>query len=181
MPAVMNLVVKAASRAPRIGDELHAVVAGNSPNIPVGKVLPLERFVSDSTSSFRSTTWIFLSFAGVALILATIGIYGMVSYSVTQRTYEISLRMAIGATAGSVVRMILGQSLRVILLGITGGLVAAFFLTRSLSSLLFGVTAGDPRIFAGVSLLVTMVACAASAVPAWRASRIDPARTLRAE
>lgn len=181
MPAVMNLVVKAASRAPHIGDELRAVVAGNSPDIPVGQVLPLERFVSDSTSNFRSTTWIFLSFAGVALILATIGIYGMVSYSVTQRTYEISLRMAIGATAGSVVRLILGHSLRVILAGITAGLVAAFFLTQSLSSLLFGVAAGDPRVFVGVSLFVTMVASAASAVPAWRASRIDPARTLRAE
>jgi predicted permease len=181
IPAVMNLVVRTAADRPGIGDALHQVAAANSPNVPVGRAAPIEGLVNDSVSNFRSTTWIFLSFAGVALLLAAIGVYGMVSYSVTQRTFEISLRIAIGASTGNIVRMILTEGLWVILAGTTAGLAAAWFLTRSLSSLLYGVKADDPRIFAAVALLLTLVAAAASAIPAWRASRIDPIHTLRSE
>jgi predicted permease len=181
MPAAMNLVLKTTSGARAIEDELHQLAAANNPNIPVSKVFPLERFVNDSVANFRSTTLLFLSFAGVALLLATIGIYGMVSYAVSQRTYEIGLRMAIGASTSSVVSMILGQSLRVILSGVAGGLIVAFFVTRSLSSLLYGVAAADPLVFAGASLFLIFVAVVASSIPAWRVARIDPTRTLRAE
>jgi len=117
----------------------------------------------------------------VALVLAGIGTYGLVSYSVAQRTYEISLRMAIGATSSEVVRMILYQSLRVSFAGAVAGLVAAVFLTQALSALLFEVSATDPLAFGIASVFLLFVATLASSLPAWRASRIDPARTLRAE
>ncbi len=143
--------------------------------------MSLTDIVGDSISGFRSTIWVFLSFAAAALLLAAIGLYGLMSYSVSQRTYEISVRMAIGAPASSVVGLILGQSLRITMIGITAGIAAAFLLTRFLSGMLVGVKATDPFIFAGVVLLVLLVTVTASSIPAWRAARIDPIRTLRAE
>ncbi len=181
IPAGMNLIVKTAGVAPRASDDLYRLAASANPNIPVGKVVRLDRLAGESISDLRTTTWILLSFAAVALILATIGIYGLVSYTVTQRTYEISLRMAIGATNGSIVRMILGQGLRVALAGMAAGLLAALFLTRALTALLFDTAPADPLIYACVSAFLFAVALAASLIPAWRASRVDPIRTLRAE
>jgi predicted permease len=181
IPAVMNLLVKTAGSVEEAGADIRRVAVEANPEIPVGKILPLTQVVGDSISGFRSTTWLFLSFAAAALILAAIGLYGLMSYSVSQRTYEISMRMAIGAQAGSIISLILNQSLRITALGIGAGVAASFLLTRFLSGLLFGVTATDPLTFAGVSLLLLIVAVAASAIPAWRAARIDPIRTLRAE
>src|SRR6266849_1543852 len=105
------------------------------------------------------------------MILAAVGIYGLVSYSVTQRTYEIGVRMAIGATKGSVVAMILMQSLKVAALGIGTGIAAAIIITRFLSSLLFGVAATDPFTFSSVTALLLGVTAAASCIPAWRAAQ----------
>ena len=181
VPAVMNLIVRTSGRATQTADELNRLASARNPNIPVGKVLDLERLAGDSVSNFRSTTWLFLSFACVALVLATIGIYGLVSYSVTQRAYEISLRMAVGATGVSIVRMILVRSLRVTLLGLVAGLAGAFSLVRGLSALLFGVAATDPLIYISVSVFLVCVATLASFIPAWHASRIDPIRSLRSE
>jgi putative ABC transport system permease protein len=147
----------------------------------VGKVVHLEQLAGDSVSNFRATTWLFLSFAAVALFLATIGIYGLVSYSVAQRAHEISIRMAIGATPAGVMRMILARSLRVALLGTIAGLVGAFVAIRGLSALLYGVAPTDPLIYASVSAFLLCVTALASFVPAWRTSRIDPIRKLRAE
>jgi ABC-type antimicrobial peptide transport system permease subunit len=152
-----------------------------NPDVPVGEVLTLTGIVGDSISGLRSTIWIFLSFAATALLLAAIGIYGLMSYSVSQRAYEISVRMATGATNASIVRLILGQSLRITLIGMIAGIGASFLLTRFLSGLLFHVTATDPLIFVYVCLFLATVAAAASSIPAWRASCIDPIRTLRAE
>ncbi|MFL6350812.1 MAG: ABC transporter permease [Bryobacteraceae bacterium] len=181
IPAVMDLLVKTTATAEQVAAELRRVAVNANPNVPVGRVMTLTDIVGNSISGFRSTIWVFLSFASAALLLAAIGLYGLMSYSVSQRTYEISVRMAIGAPRSSVAGLILSQSLRITMIGIVSGIVAAFLLSRLLSKMLVGVTATDPLTFAGVVLLVLIVAVTASSVPAWRAARIDPIRTLRAE
>jgi predicted permease len=181
IPVAMNLLVKTAALAGQTSGELRRLAVGANPDVPAGRVLSLTDVKGDSISDFRSTIWVFLSFAGVALFLAAIGLYGLMSYSVSQRTYEISVRMAIGAQASSVVGLILGESLRVTMIGLIAGLAVSFLSTRFLSSMLFGVTATDPLTFGVVSLLILLVAAAASSIPAWRAARIDPIKTLRAE
>lgn len=181
IPVVMNLLVKTTAIADQAAVELRSIAVNANPNVPVGRVMNLTDIVGNSISGLRSTIWVFLSFAAAALLLAAIGLYGLMSYSVSQRTYEISVRMAIGAPASSVVRLILSQSLRITMMGIIIGIVAAFLLTRLLSEMLVGVTSTDPLTFAGVVLLVLIVTVTASSIPAWRAARIDPIRTLRAE
>jgi predicted permease len=136
-PAVMNLLVKTASNAPLAPHEIRQAAMEANPNVPIGEVVALEKIASESIAGFRSTTQVFLLFAAAALALAAIGIYGLISYSVAQRTYEIGVRMAIGATGGSIVGLIVRQSLRVMLFGLLAGLAASFVLTRFLSGLLF--------------------------------------------
>jgi putative ABC transport system permease protein len=181
IPVAMNLLVKTTIYSERTAAAVRRLAVEANPNVPVGKIEPLDQIAHHSISSFRSTIWIFLTFAGVALLLTEIGMYGLMSYSVSQRTYEISVRMAIGAQASSVIGSVLGQSLRVTALGLATGIVVALLLTRLLSGLLFHVQTTDRWTFAGVALLLAIVAVAASSIPAWRASRIDSIKTLRAE
>ena len=137
--------------------------------------------MAGSIANFRATIHVFISFAAAAILLAAIGIYGLVSYWVTQRTYEIGLRVAIGATRNRIISMILAQGLRVALYGIVAGVIVALAATRFLASLLYGVGATDPLTFAAVTALVLAVAITATALPAWRASRIDPIKSLRVD
>jgi putative ABC transport system permease protein len=118
-------------------------------------------------------------FAAIALLLATVGIYGVVSYSVTQRTNEIGIRVAVGASRGDVMRLILAEGGAILMRGLFLGLTAALALTRTISGLLFGVRPADPATFGGVIALLTVVALLALAGPARRASRVDPLRALR--
>ena len=120
-------------------------------------------------------------FSGIALLLATVGIYGVLSYSVTQRTREIGIRMALGAVQRDVIRMVAGNALRLTGAGIAIGLALAFALTRYLGSLLFEVGPTDPLTLAGVSLLLAIIALVASWIPARRAARVDPLTALRHE
>lgn len=180
IPASMTLLVRAADSA-RLRSELRRLAEDQNPDIPVGGVQPLEEIVSGSISAFRSTIQLFISFAGVALLLAAMGIYGLVSYWVSQRTYEIGLRMAIGATRRCILRMVLAQSFRITLCGIAGGIVAALALTRFLASLLYEVGATDPWTLLTVAVLILAVAFTASCVPAWRAAQTDPTKSLRIE
>ena len=119
------------------------------------------------------------AFAATALLLAAIGIYGVVAYAVAKRTREIGLRMALGATPSGVVAMVVSQASRPVVAGIAGGLTGAFLLTRALETMLFGVTASDPMTFVGAVAVLSAVAMSACFVPAMRASRIDPMVALR--
>jgi ABC-type antimicrobial peptide transport system permease subunit len=120
-------------------------------------------------------------FAGLELVLACIGIYGVVSYLVGQRTHEIGLRIALGAQRGDVMRLVLGEGAKMALAGVAAGLAAAFGLTRLMTNRLFGVTAHDPLTYVGVAALLMLVALFACYVPARRAMRLDPAMALRCE
>jgi putative ABC transport system permease protein len=181
IPAAMNLLVKTSADPLRVGSEIRRLAMDQNPNAPVGEVQTMEAIVSASILDRRSTMGVFISFALAAIVLAAVGIYGLVSYSVSQRTYEIGVRMAIGATKGNVVTLILGQSLKVAALGVGVGIVAAILLTRFLSSLLYGVTASDPLTFSAVIVLLLGIAVTASCVPAWRAAQINPTKSLRVD
>lgn len=179
IPAAMTLLVKTRANTDGAAREIRTLAQDQDPNVPIGQVQPLEEVVAGSIANFRATIRVFISFAAAAILLAAIGIYGLVSYWVMQRTYEIGLRVAIGATRSRIVSMILAQGLRVALYGIAAGVIAALAATRFLASLLYGVGATDPSTFAAVTVLVLGVAITATAVPAWRASRIDPIKLLR--
>jgi len=137
--------------------------------------------VARSISQPRSTMLMLTAFASIGLALGVIGIYGVVSYSVAQRTHEIGVRMALGAQSRDVLKLVVGQGLRLTLIGAALGLGGAFAVTRLMSSLLFGVSASDPATFAVVTLSLTAVALLASYIPARRAAKVTPMVALRYE
>lgn len=146
---------------------------------PVALIHTMEELVSESASQRRFNTLLLAVFAGVALTLAAVGIYGVMSYSVEQRAHEIGLRMALGAQTSDVLRLFLGQGMKLIVLGVVIGLAAASAITHLISSLLFGVSATDPVTYVGIALLLAAVAFLACYIPARRAARVDPVVTLR--
>jgi predicted permease len=151
---------------------------------PIYHVQTMRQIVADSMSEQRFPMMLLGTFAGLALLLAAVGIYGMISYSVTQRVQEIGIRMALGADKGNVLRLFMGRELRLVLGGIAAGVAGALILTRTLSSLshlLYGIGASDPLTFAAVSLVLIGVAALASYIPARRAVKVDPVVALRYE
>jgi predicted permease len=148
---------------------------------PVFDVQTMEKIISDSVAGRRFSMLLLGVFAGLALVLASVGIYGVISYTATQRTHEIGIRMALGAKRKDVMRLVVGQGLRLSLIGIGAGLVAALGLTRLMSSMLYGVRPTDLVTFVAVSLLLAGVAVLASYVPARRAMKVDPIVALRYE
>jgi putative ABC transport system permease protein len=141
----------------------------------------MEQLAQDSLVSRRIMVNLLTGFSALALFLACLGIYGVIAYSVKQRTAEIGIRMALGATPGNVLSNVLGLGLRLALVGVIAGGVCALAVTRFLQSLLFGVSAADPETFLAVSALMFAVAVAAALVPARRAVKIDPVEALRYE
>ena len=141
----------------------------------------MDNIVSDSIAPRRFQLNLVLLFAAAAMLLATLGIYGVVSYSVAQRTNEMGIRMALGAQPGNIRRMVLGQSLLPVFAGLLAGVMASVALGRIMSSLLFGVRAWDPATISGVAAMLLGVAAAATYLPVRRATRVDPALALRYE
>jgi predicted permease len=158
---------------------LRAAVRRVEKNAPIYRVAPLEQRFGTYLTQRRFQTSLLTGFSVVALLMAAVGIYGLIQYSIATRTHEIGLRIAIGAQAGDIFRMIIGEGLRLSLAGVALGLVGALWLGSVGSSLLFGVTASDPLTFATVSLLLTAVAIAACYFPARRAMKVDPIVALR--
>ena len=158
---------------------LRAAVRRVDKNAPIFGIAPLEQQLGTYLAQRRFQTSLLTGFSVVALLMAAVGIYGLIQYSIATRTQEIGLRMAIGAQGRDIFRMIIGEGLTLSLTGAAIGLVGALWLGRVGSSLLVGVTASDPLTFATVSLLLTAVAIAACYFPARRAMRVDPLLALR--
>jgi putative ABC transport system permease protein len=177
----MTLVIKTEGEPSAWTTSVRDVIREMDPNLPVADVRTMEDVVGTALATPRFTSILLSIFAALALTLSAIGIYGVLSYLVSRRTREIGIRVAIGARRPDVIRMVLGSGLSLALIGIAGGIVLAFGITRLLRGLLHGVTPADPATFAVVAMLLTVVAVLASAVPAWRASRVDPVIALRSE
>ena len=160
---------------------IRAQLAAVDPDIPLTNVRVFEEYISRSLAQPRFNALLLSIFAGTALLLTAIGIYGLMAYSVVQRTNEIGIRMALGAEQSSIFRLIVGQAMTLVAISVVVGLVAAFAATRLLNSLLFGVGAWDPITFGAIVLLIAGVAFLAAWLPARRAARVDPMIALRAE
>jgi putative ABC transport system permease protein len=167
--------------AEALGKQFVSTVAALNPSVPVSEMRTMNEVVSNSVSSSRSIMWLFVTFAGLALLLGAIGIYSLMSYSVSQRTREIGIRMAMGADRTDVLRMVFRQGSLLALAGVALGAVSAFFLTRLMTSLLYGVRPNDPATFVLVSLTVIAAAMLATYIPSNRATRVDPTVALKCE
>jgi predicted permease len=179
--SAIEMVVRSTRPPESLVPEVRSTLAAFDPSMPNGEYYALEHLVDDAVAPRRLITQMLGCFSALALVLATLGLYGVISYSVGQRTQEIGIRMAIGAQRKDVLQLVLNGGLRLIGLGVAIGLCGAFALTRVLQGLLFGVTAHDPLIFAGNALLLTAVGAVACLVPSLRATRVDPIVALRSD
>lgn len=177
----MNLIVKSAADPAALTSAIRSAVASIDKDQPISAIATMQQLVNDSVSTRRVTLILLGIFSALALVLAAIGIYGVISYSVAQRTHEIGIRMALGADGGGVLRMILAQGAKIAGAGVIIGLAASLGLTRLMANLLFSVSAADPLTFAAVAIVLVGVAMLACYIPARRALRVDPIIALRYE
>jgi putative ABC transport system permease protein len=177
----MTLLVKSGADPAALTSAIREAVQSIDKDQPLFAISTMKELVSNSVATRRMTLVLLGLFSGLALVLGAIGIYGVISYSVAQRTHEIGIRMALGAPRRDVFRLVVGQGLKLAGIGITIGVVAAFGLARLMSSLLYGISVTDFETFAGVSILLAFVAFVACYIPARRAMRVDPIIALRYE
>ena len=177
----LSIVLRTATDPMLQASALRSALAEIDPNQPLVRVRTMEENMAATVAQPRFRTWLIGIFAALALILAAVGVYGVMSYTVTQRTSEIGIRVTLGAQPEDVFRIVVGEGLRLALAGVGVGILAALALTRLLQSFLYGVSAYDPLTFAGVAVILTIVAVAASFFPARRATLVDPLVALRYE
>ncbi len=177
----MSLVIATPMNPASLSSAVRGEIASLAPDQPVFDVESMEDARAKGRASARFATWLLGFFAALALLLAAVGVYGIVSYTVGQQTREIGVRMALGADESDVLRMVLARGVLLIVVGVTFGVLGAFALTRVMGTLLQGVSATDPITFLGVCTLLLTVGLLASYIPAWRASRVDPMVALRYE
>jgi len=177
----VTLVVRTENNPASLSGAIRSEVLAIDREQPVSRIRTLDQIISGSVQQQRFLMLLLGVFAAVALILAAVGLYGVMSYAVTQRTHEIGIRMALGANAGNVLRLVVGHGMMLAMIGVAIGLAGAFAVTRLMATLLFSVSTTDPVTFAGISVLLTGVALVACLGPAHRATRVDPMVALRHE
>ncbi len=181
VPAAMTLIARTGADPADVAGRIRELVRDVNPNVPVSEVRTMESLVTASTQPSRAMAWLFASFAGVALLLAAIGAYGVVSWWTAQRTFEIGMRVALGSSRRAVFTLVIGQSLRLVIAGLVLGVAGSFLLTRMLGAFLYGTASWDLPTLSGVSGLLLAVALLAGYVPARRAASVDPLTALRME
>jgi len=177
----MNLVIRTGGDPKGLVNRVRGEIWAVDSNLPLSKITTLNELLASSISEQRFNMVVLDIFAALAMVLAAIGVYGVISYSVKQRTHEIGIRMALGAQQNDVLRLVMGEGMTLALIGVGAGLVGAFTLTRVMSTLLYEVSATDPVTFAIVSLILIAVVAVASYLPARKATRVDPMMALRYE
>jgi putative ABC transport system permease protein len=177
----MTIVVRTTVEPQSLATAVQESVRTIDRNLPVSNIVSMEKVIADTLWQPRFNLQLIGLFAGIALVLAAVGLYGVMSYSVAQRSHEVGLRMALGAQRSDVMKMIVGQGMKLAVIGVGAGLLASVALTRLMTRLLFGVAATDLKTFAGISVLLTFIALAACLIPALRATRVDPMVALRYE
>ena len=178
-PGNMNIAIRSTLPPAALAQDIQSAVRAQDPALPIVKLRSMDQVFSDAAARPRFLAELLAIFAGLALALAAIGTYGILSYSVSERTKEIGIHMALGATRGSVLGMVLGQGMRLTVVGLVAGLVASFGLTRLLQAQLFNVKPTDPATLAAVTMFIAAIAFVACYLPAQRATRVDPMVTLR--
>jgi predicted permease len=179
--SAMEMVVRSTRATESLLPEVRAALTAFDPGLPTGEYKKLEALIDNAVGPRRLITRLLGFFSGLALLLAAIGLYGVMAFAVFQRQREIGIRMAIGAQRGDILQMILNGGLKLVSIGVGLGLAGSLALTRVLQSQLFGISAYDPLTFVGIALLLTVVAIAACLLPALRATKVNPMTALRAE
>jgi putative ABC transport system permease protein len=177
----MTIVARTNSDPGATAASLRAALVSMDQSLPVYAIKPMTEYLQDSLSRRRFSMVLLSAFSGVALVLAALGIYGVISYGVSQRTHEVGIRMALGAQRSDVLKLVVRQAMIVVLAGVGIGLLASWALTRIMKSLLFNVSVTDPLTFTVIAVLMILIALLASLIPAKRATKVDPLVALRHE
>ena len=181
LPSAMTILLRTGVDRAKVSGDIRRIVARLNPAVPVSEVKTMQAVVSAGASHSRALMWLFISFAAFALMLAASGIYGVVAYSTARRTFEMGVRVAVGATRGALLRLVLSQSLKWVLAGLAGGIFLSAVLARMLAAFLYGVAPTDPATYLIVAAVVVAVSVLAGYGPARRAATVNPVQALRVE